>query len=128
MNANTTACLIRKAPTGDDGYGNITYSETYTAYSGIWWPEGSTESTDRQDQVTWKNTLCLPPDADVAKAIDWAIPVALADASGRLILDGDGKPQGDRFAVSGNPLTWPTTPWGWRPDFPIELTLTRETG
>lgn len=129
MNANTTACLIRRSPTGTDSYGNVTYGETYIAYPGIWWPAGSTEATDRQDQVTWKDTLCLPASADVTTAIDAAIPEALADGSGNLILDGDGKPQGDRFSVVGQPNVWPTNPFsGWRPDFPIELILTRETG
>lgn len=126
--SNTTAALITRTPSGTDDYGQVTYTETYTVLPGIFWPAGSSESTQGQDQVRWQNTLCVPTGTDVS-AVDAVIPQVILDGQGEPVLDDDDHPQGDRFEVAGEPAAWPANPFsGWQPPFSVVLQLNRETG
>lgn len=128
MNPNTVAALITRAQSGGDAYGNVTYTETAVAHPALYWPGGSAETVKGQDQVVWHASVCLPT-GTVVTAVDEVIPQAVTDASGNLILDGDGKAQGERFQIDGEPQTWPANPFtGIQGPFTVVLTLTRTTG
>lgn len=128
MNTNTTAALLTRTRTGTDEFGAAVYTETATVLDGIFWPAGSSEARNGQDQVSWSDTLCLPADTDVA-AVDAVIPQVVLDADGNPVLDGNGKVQGDPFEVNGKPTVWPANPFsGNTPDYPVVVELRRVTG
>lgn len=126
---NTVAAVVRRTQTGTDAYNIPVYGETFTVINpALYWPGGSSESLNQQDQVQWHDTLCLPAGTDVA-AIDAVIPQVTVAADGAPVLDSDGNPQGDRYEITGQPAVWPANPFsGERADFPIVLQLTRVTG
>jgi hypothetical protein len=126
VSGNTRAVLLTRTAAGRDAYGEVTYTETFTMVPAIYWPAGTFENHQAQDQITWRDTLCLPDGTDVT-AIDAVIPQPLLDGTGDPVLDGDGHPQGDRFEIEGNPTPWPANPMStWRPDFPVVLELQRQ--
>lgn len=126
MSGNTTAALIQRTASSRDEYGVVVYTESATLSPAIFWPAGSFENHQAQDQITWHDTLCLPDGTDVT-AIDAVIPEVLLDSDGQPILDENDEMQGDRFEIEGQPTVWPASPMsGWRADFPVVLELQRQ--
>lgn len=116
---NTTAALVSRAVTGKDAYGNDVYGETVTLLPAIWWPAGSSEAVQGQDQVTWSDTICFPTGTPVA-ATDVVIPQAQTV---------NGTVEGDRYAVNGQPAAYPPSPFGgWQPPYSVVVQLKRVTG
>lgn len=116
MLATVPITLVRRAVTGVDEYGNTVYSETSTTVQGLYAPtsgssgtNATSESTDRQDQVTFQPVVFLP-DVDLS-------PIDRVEVLGQ------------SFEVDGTPLNWPANPYsGWRPELPLEVSLRRVTG
>ena len=133
MNPNTRAALGTVTPGGTDDYGNpVPASITWTVLDAIWWPEGSSERVNGQDQVTWQNTICFPTGTAV-KATDKVVPVPILDAGGNLTYNDDGTPVGadgvqTPFSVDGQPAAYPTNTAGWQHPYSVVVVLTRTTG
>lgn len=127
--ANTVAALVRRTASGRDEFGNhSTFTEAITTMPAIYAPGASVETADGGDTVVTQPTVYLPTGADVS-AIDAVIPHVIVDGSGDPVLDGDGRAQGDRYEVDGQPNAWPPNPFsGWQPPFSIEVHLKRVTG
>jgi len=105
-----TVTVITRTKTGVDGKGNDVYGETPTDVAGaVVWPTGSTETLQRQDQVSTGLTVLLPASSPVK-------PTAI---SAMLV-------RGDRYEVDGNPSDWRSPFTSRRPGY--EVHLTRVTG
>ena len=130
---NTRAALGTVTPGGTDDYGNpVPASITWTVLDAIWWPGGSSERVNGQDQVTWANTVCFPA-GTVVKATDKVIPVPVLDADGDLVLGDDGVTPlsadgGKPFQVDGQPSAYPANTAGWQHPYSVVCALTRTTG
>lgn len=126
----TTPCaLVKRTPGGTDSMGNDVDTETVTMTAGLFAPGSSAEiAYGQSDRVTTQPTEYLPADVDVS-AFDVLVPDVLVDSAGNPVLDGNGKVQGTRYEVDGQPASWPANPFtGWRPALPVVVPLRRVTG
>lgn len=125
---NTTVAIGTVTLDGADEYGNPARTVTWRQVDGIWWPGGSREAVNGQDQVTWHDTICLPTGTPV-QSTDVIIPVVTLDASGAVVYTADGTtPAGDLYQVDGQPTPWPANSAGWQHDYSVVVNLTRVTG
>lgn len=102
-----TVTIITRTKTGAlDAKGNDLYGETPVDVSGaVVWPTGSTETLQRQDQVTTGLTVLLPTSA----------PVTVTAISAMLV-------RGERYEVQGNPSDWRSPFTSRRRGFEVHLT------
>ena len=106
----TVTIITRTKSSQPDAKGNDVYTETPTDVSGaVVWPTGSTETLQRQDQVTTGLTVLLPA----------STPVAVTAISAMLV-------RGLKYEVEGNPSDWRSPFTSRRPGY--EVRLTRVTG
>lgn len=127
----TTPCaLVKRTASGStDSMGNDVDTETVTMTAGVFSPGSSAEvAYGNNDQVTTQPTEYLPADVSPT-AFDYLVPDVLVDGSGNPVLDGNGKVQGTKYEIDGQPAVWPASPFsGWRPDLPVVVRLRRVTG
>lgn len=98
---------VRRTP--KDRYGDATDTTSSHAIEGCgWWPEGSTEDTDRRDTVVTRRRLATPPDPDLLPADEVEFP------------------DGTRWDVHGAVEPWNSPLTGWKPG--ATALLTRVTG
>ena len=127
-NPNTKAALGTVTQGPLDAYNDPTTTVVWTLHDAIWWPGGSSESVNGQDQVTWQNTICFHT-GTVVSATDVVIPVVTVGSSGNVLYAGDGTtPQGDQYAVNGQPSVWPANSAAWRHPYSVVVALTRTVG
>jgi len=103
-----TVTVISRTVSGQDAYGNDTYSETSTAITPcVVQSSGSTETIEFTDQVSDELTVFLPYGTDVKAiyAIQW---------------------DGNKYEVQGNPSQW-QSPFSGHTS-PIQIRATRITG
>jgi hypothetical protein len=99
--------LVGRSRSGEDAYGNDTWTESTTTVVGVFAPGGSSELVQGQDTVISQPTVYLPAGTDVT-AVD-QIEVG-----------------GVRYLVDGTPNTWASPFTGWKAG--VEVRLERVTG
>lgn len=94
--------LITRTVSGQDAYGNDTFTETQTTINAAFAPGTSLELVQGQDLVTIQPTLYLPPDVDPNP-----IDAVLVD--------------GQRYDVDGDTDVWMSPFTGWHPGNVVKL-------
>lgn len=108
--------------------GSDVYTESVTMTAGVFTPGSSAEIVSGGDRVTTQPTEYLPADVKVS-ATDVLVPDVVVDSAGNPVLDGNGKVQGTRYEVDGDPRPYPVSPWtGWRPALPVVVALRKVSG
>lgn len=97
-----TVTLVRRVKSGEDAFGNDTFSTTSQTVVGAYSPGGSSEQVQGQDVVVTQPTVYLPTGTDL-RAVD-AIDIG-----------------GERFEVDGTPGEWQNPFTGWRPGLEVRL-------
>lgn len=106
---NCTASWVHRTVSGQDAYGNDTFTDQAATVDGVFVPGGSSEVTQAGDVVTTQPSLYLPLPA----------PAAIDQVT----------VNGTVYEVDGTPQTWPPSPFGgWQPDYPVVVRLREVTG
>lgn len=98
--------VITRTEAGRDGDGNTTWTESAALVVGLFAPGFSSEQTAGQDQVATQPEAILQPGQAAVHAGDAFVPDPVLNGTGQLVLDDDGKVQGERYEVDGNPESW----------------------
>jgi hypothetical protein len=108
----TVTLVTQGSPTGQDQYGNDTYTPVETTVPGcLFAPGGSTETVNGQDVVVTQPTVYAPT----------GTPVTAYD---KAIVTGYGT-----FDVDGKPQAWPPSPFsGWQPRNSVVIRLREVQG
>ena len=126
--ALTPIAILRESVSGTDAYGSDTRSESVLMTAGVFAPGASAEIVQGGDVVTTQPTVYLRGDV-VPLATDVAVPDVVVDGSGNPVLDGNGKVQGTRYQVDGDPSVYGASPLtSTTSPLPVTVPLRKVTG